>query len=330
MVERRQLEYFVAIVEHGGFTAAAKALHVAQPSLSRSIGKLEHELGVTLFHRVGRHAVLSTAGEALADRARLVLRDLDALRAAAGAIGDGAAGRVDVAATSSSGLEPVTSVIAELARRHPGVTVSTSSAMSAAEVVAMVLQGRCEVGVCGSAERPSGQGLVTHHLRDEEFLLVVPPGALDVPGPSVGPEVLRGMRFVVTKPATAVRALFDRLAATVGDMTIAAEAGDRGVVLPMVLKGIGAGLMPDGWSDLALRAGADVYRFDPPERLPQWLVHRGGPLTAATRAFIDTTLGTAPAGQDSMAARSESLRSTQNSLPSGSARTAQPDPSGFR
>ncbi|HTF52743.1 MAG TPA: LysR family transcriptional regulator, partial [Pseudonocardia sp.] len=39
-MERRQLEYFVAIVEHGGFSAAARALHVAQPSLSRSIGKL--------------------------------------------------------------------------------------------------------------------------------------------------------------------------------------------------------------------------------------------------------------------------------------------------
>ena len=60
-MERRQLEYFVAIVEHGGFTHAARALRVAQPSLSRSIGRLEHELGVQLFHRVGRNAVLSSA-----------------------------------------------------------------------------------------------------------------------------------------------------------------------------------------------------------------------------------------------------------------------------
>jgi DNA-binding transcriptional LysR family regulator len=289
-MERRQLEYFVAIVEHGGFTHAARSLRVAQPSLSRAINKLEHELGVALFHRVGRNVVLSSAGEMLAERARLVLRDLDALSAAARSIGEGAAGRVDVAATSSSALEPVTSIIAELREHHPGVLVSTSSALSAAEVVAMVLQGRCEVGVCGSAERPAGHGLVTHHLRDEEFLLVVPPGSLAEPGPAVPPEALRGMRFVVTKPATAVRALFDRLAATVGDMAIVAEVGDRGMVLPMVLKGIGAGLMPDGWADLARRAGAEVYHFSPAERLPQWLVHRRGQVTAATQAFIDTTL----------------------------------------
>jgi DNA-binding transcriptional LysR family regulator len=289
-MERRQLEYFVAVVEQGGFTHAARSLRVAQPSLSRAIQKLERDLGVTLFHRVGRNVVLSNAGEMLADRARLVLRDLDALRAAARSIGHGTVGRVDVAATSSSALEPVTSIVAELRERHPGVTVSTSSALSAAEVVVMVLQGRCEVGVSGSAERPTGQGLVAHHLRDEEFLLVVPPNTMAGTGPTVAPEALSGMRFVVTKPATAVRSLFDRLAATVGDMTIAAEVGDRSVVLPMVLKGIGAGLMPDGWADLARRAGAEVYRFSPAETLPQWLIYRGGPVTAATQAFIDTTL----------------------------------------
>ncbi|HEY2060278.1 MAG TPA: LysR family transcriptional regulator [Amycolatopsis sp.] len=292
-MERRQLEYFVAIVEHGGFTHAAKALRVAQPSLSRAIAKLEHELDVELFHRVGRNAVLSSAGQLMADRARLVLRDLDAMRAAARAVGDGLVGRVDVAATSSSALEPVISIIAELRERHPGVLVSTSSALSAAEVVAMVLQGRCEAGVCGSAERPSGQGLVAHHLRDEEFLLVAPPGTSLGGGASVGTvgwQDLEGMRFVVTKPATAVRALFDRLAASVSEVSIAAEVGDRSVVLPMVLRGIGAGLMPDGWADLARRAGAEVYRFSPPERLPQWLVHRSGPITAATQAFLDTTL----------------------------------------
>ncbi|RJO74837.1 LysR family transcriptional regulator [Nocardia panacis] len=289
-MERRQLEYFVAIVEHGGFTHAARILRVAQPSLSRSIGKLERELGVPLFHRVGRNAVLSTAGELMADRARQVLRDMDSLRAAAQTIGTGAVGRVDVAATPSSTLEPVTSAIARLRAEHPGVTVSTWSALSAAEVIATVLRGRCEAGVCGNAERPASQGLISHYLREEDFLLVAPPGtAIGVDG-TITPEDLRGMNFVVPQSATAVRARFDRLAATVGDLHIAAEVGDRSVVLPMVLRGIGAGLMPDGWEYLARRAGAEIYRFTPPERLPQWLIHRTGPLTPAARAFVETTL----------------------------------------
>ena len=295
-MERRQLEYFVAIVEHGGFTHAARALRVAQPSLSRAIGKLEHELGVALFHRVGRNAVLSNAGELVVERARLVLRDMDALRATAQAVGGSAAGRVDVAATSSSALEPVVSTVAALRERHPGVVVSTRSALSAAEVVTMVLHGRCEIGVCASRERPSGRGLITHHLRDEEFLLVAPPGTALGEGSAVAREDLRGMRFVVTAPGTAVRSLFDQLAGTVGDLTVAAEVGDRSVVLPMVLRGIGASLMPDGWHDLARRAGAEVYRFTPRERLPQWLVHRSGPITPATQAFLDTVGARSPVG----------------------------------
>jgi DNA-binding transcriptional LysR family regulator len=50
----RQLEYFVAIVEHGSFTQAAERLLVSQPSLSQQIGALERELGGALLERLPR------------------------------------------------------------------------------------------------------------------------------------------------------------------------------------------------------------------------------------------------------------------------------------
>jgi len=84
--------------------------------------------------------------------------------------------------------------------------------------------------------------------------------------------------------------LFDRIAESVGGLTVATEVGDRSVVLPMVLRGIGASIMPDGWHELAQRAGASVHHFTPRERLPQWVVHRSGPITPATQAFLDITL----------------------------------------
>ncbi|GGW47903.1 hypothetical protein GCM10010320_30460 [Streptomyces caelestis] len=58
----RQLEYFLAIVDRGGFNRAASALYVSQPSLSQTVRALERDLGSELFHRIGRRAVLTEAG----------------------------------------------------------------------------------------------------------------------------------------------------------------------------------------------------------------------------------------------------------------------------
>src|SRR2546430_13375970 len=86
-MEIRQIEYVVGVVEHGGFTRAADALHVTQPALSEGIRRLEAELGLELFHRVGRRALLSSAGEAFLEPARQVLRDLGVLRTSVAGVG---------------------------------------------------------------------------------------------------------------------------------------------------------------------------------------------------------------------------------------------------
>lgn len=79
----RQLQYLVAIADTGRFHEAARRTHVSQPSLSAQIADLETELDATLIER-GRHgAVMTPVGDELVRRARLILRDVEALRAAA-------------------------------------------------------------------------------------------------------------------------------------------------------------------------------------------------------------------------------------------------------
>src|SRR6478672_6950180 len=97
-MEIRQIEYVVGVVEHGGFTRAADALHVTQPALSEGIARLEAELGVTLFHRVGRRAVLSAAGDAFLEPARQLLRDRSVLTTSVAAVVGLDAGRLDLVA----------------------------------------------------------------------------------------------------------------------------------------------------------------------------------------------------------------------------------------
>ncbi|MGW2169510.1 isocitrate/isopropylmalate family dehydrogenase [Streptomyces sp. NPDC001705] len=105
-MDARQLQYFLAIVEHGGFSKSAAALHVAQPSLSQAMANLQADLGVPLFHRVGRGVVLSKAGTELLEPSRRVLRDLQAVRDRAASLTGLGSGTVDVAAMPSPGVEP--------------------------------------------------------------------------------------------------------------------------------------------------------------------------------------------------------------------------------
>src|SRR5579872_7164562 len=75
-MEIHQLKYFCAVAKTGNFTRAAQLVHVAQPSLSQQILKLEDELGARLFDRLGRAVRLTPFGETFLKRAQGVLREL--------------------------------------------------------------------------------------------------------------------------------------------------------------------------------------------------------------------------------------------------------------
>lgn len=76
-MEIYQLRYLLAVAETGNFTKAAARSFISQPSLSQQILNLEEELGQQLFHRLGRKAVLTEAGQTLVEGARRILNDVD-------------------------------------------------------------------------------------------------------------------------------------------------------------------------------------------------------------------------------------------------------------
>lgn len=78
-MELYTMRYVLAVAEHENFSLAAQACHVGQPALSQQIAKLEKELGVALFHRNSRGAVLTQAGQEFVRRAREILQLSDAL-----------------------------------------------------------------------------------------------------------------------------------------------------------------------------------------------------------------------------------------------------------
>ncbi|HEX4404519.1 MAG TPA: LysR substrate-binding domain-containing protein [Polyangia bacterium] len=104
----RQLQYAVAIADTLSFRRAAERCHVAQPSLSAQVGELEGALGVRLFERDRRRVLVTTAGQELVARARVVLREAEDLAEHARRAGDPLAGtlRLGVIPTISPYLLP--------------------------------------------------------------------------------------------------------------------------------------------------------------------------------------------------------------------------------
>jgi DNA-binding transcriptional LysR family regulator len=119
----QQLQYFLAAVEHGSFSAAADALHMAQPSLSEQVRRLEAELGVELFVRVGRGLVLTEAGQTLRSHAERVVADAEEARESVLAVRELKGGTVSLGMFGDAPYYLLTEVIEEFRSRHPDVRV---------------------------------------------------------------------------------------------------------------------------------------------------------------------------------------------------------------
>lgn len=114
------LAVFVAVAEHGGFSAAAEKLHLSQPAVSKRIALLEAELDVRLLDRLGRQVVPTEAGLLLLGRARGLLEQAADTRRALAALGDGIGGTLRIATSHHIGLHhlpPCSSAMPSSSRR---------------------------------------------------------------------------------------------------------------------------------------------------------------------------------------------------------------------
>ncbi|MFC4947971.1 LysR family transcriptional regulator [Pseudonocardia sp. GCM10023141] len=285
-MDARQLEYFLAVVDHGGINRAAQALFLAQPSLSQAIRTLERDLGTDLFHRVGRRVVLTPAGTALIEPARHVVRGLATARASVASTTGLESGRVDVAATPSQSVEPLGSMIARFTARHPGLAIAIRAATTAASVVELVRTGVVEVGLLASSTPVVAAGVRVETVGMQRFVLVTPPDGRFPAGRPVRREQLAGQRLIVGPHGSGMRALVEEFRAAGVALTVVVESEQREAILPLVLRGVGVAVLAASWAELARRAGAVVLELEPAAHLHLALVSRAdaSPAAAAFRA----------------------------------------------
>jgi DNA-binding transcriptional LysR family regulator len=238
-VELLQLEYFQAVARREHVSRAAADLQVAQPSLSRTIARLERELGVPLFDRIGRRVRLNRSGAALLTHVDRALRELDDARRELADEASADGGSVAVAAETLLG---VTALLAEFRAAHPRIRFrlfqSTPSAMAAQ-------LGSGDVDYCLASQPVAGPGLATTELLTEDVLLAVPAGHPLAGRERVAVAEVAAEPFVITRTGHWQRALLDRLLADVGQVPVIACEGDEpGAIRGLVAAGIGVSLLP--------------------------------------------------------------------------------------
>jgi len=167
-MELDQVETFLAVVTYGGFHRAAEALRISQPAVSARIRALEDSLGVSLFTRAGSTLSLSHAGKALRPHAEQVLRAVAVARQAVHELQPSAGGALNIAAALSVCTYFLPDVMKEYQAENPKVMVTLRSGNSM-QVLKMVLDGECEIGIARSLIHPEVE---TMTLRDDPLILV--------------------------------------------------------------------------------------------------------------------------------------------------------------
>ena len=242
-MELQQLRYFVAVADSGRFTAAARDLHVAQPSVSKQIRKLETDLGAVLLERRKAGVALTAAGLILLPWAKRVLADLDGARAEVAGLATLERGRLSVGATPSLSTVLLPRVLASFHGRHPGVSLSVVEAGSQ-DLVGRLASGELDVALV-ILPVPREQLFETLPLLREELVLAVARGHPLAKRKVVRIAELRGVPLVMFRDGYDLRSATIAACERAGfHPTFAIEGAEMDGVLRMAAAGVGVAVVP--------------------------------------------------------------------------------------
>jgi DNA-binding transcriptional LysR family regulator len=172
-MEIRDLQYFLACVDAGSITRAARQVHVAQPTLSHALSRLEAELGVRILERRARAPLAVTdAGQRLVERARQALAALGALRDDLAEVAAGTRGQLRLCAVQSACASLLPRALAEFSRTQPGIELSVRT-LAAEKIAKAVLSGQADLGFVAGAPSSALRDVHSELLRREELVALV-------------------------------------------------------------------------------------------------------------------------------------------------------------
>lgn len=285
-MDSADLGFFLAVVDEGGVTAAARRLNCVQSNVTARIRGLESSLGTPLFHRNGRSLVLSRAGEVLLPHARRVAAALAEARAALHDLDDPLSPRGPLAigsmeTTAAVRLPPV---LASFHRAFPGVELSLRTGPTGELVGAVAGYGLDAALVGGPVDHPD---LTVEEMGVEEMRLVTAAEIASLEAALHAPE----LRCLAFRRGCAYR---ERQEALLAALSIrharVQEFGTLEGIIGGIAAGIGVALLPRASVEGSrLRGALRLHPVPSPwDRAPTVLVRRRDtPLTGALARFIE-------------------------------------------
>lgn len=167
----RALHAFLQLAQVKSFSKASALLGVAQPALSRQIGRLEEELGQKLFHRDGRGISLTGAGRTFVPHAKSMVEALQSARSEIANLEGEPRGTVTLGLSPTMHLRLVPGLVRQLRSRYPRITLRVMQALSG-ELNEWLVQGRVDAAVI--AQTPATRQRQGHVLWTEDLYLIGP------------------------------------------------------------------------------------------------------------------------------------------------------------
>lgn len=174
-MELRHLEQVLEICRAGGFSGAARRLRIAQPTLSKSIARLEASLSIKLFERDGGAARPTPYGSLVAERAEALLQGVAALAHDLEQLARGEEGRVRVSVGPASRLKPLPQFLREVARRLPLLRVETRQETGPGAIEALH-DGLVDMAFGYSEHGARYADLIRKKLFEDRMVMAVRPG----------------------------------------------------------------------------------------------------------------------------------------------------------
>jgi LysR family hydrogen peroxide-inducible transcriptional activator len=288
-MEFRQLMYTIQIAAERNFSRAAEKLHIAQPSLSQQLSKLEKELGVLLFKRSTNSVELTHAGSVFVNRARQIIDMTEQLHREMEDLADLRRGRVVVGSVPVTGSHVLPDVLPAFRAAYPDIQVVLIEETSK-RLEELTVSGSTDVCLLSlPIEEPA---LAYQPVIEEEICLAVPPDhplAGRTGGKPVPIGELREESFILLKKGQGFRAIAHNLCKTAGfDPTVVFESGNIETVQALVAAGMGISFVPKmiTRSDWSGRAPVYLSLAGKPTRTLVIAYRKGRYLSNAAEAFI--------------------------------------------